>query len=95
LERLGFELRRTGPRHIVTHTLPRLLADGPAEDLLSEVLRAASAATQPPFGIDAEALIERLSKIAGATLPRPAPSALDAEDVEAGTVRSLLYDDIR
>ncbi len=94
LERLGFELRRTGPGHVALHTLPRLLADGPAATLLEEVLATLENASSAPFGIDGAALLRRLAEHTANTGAPPSPHDLDAATIVACTVRRLGYDDL-
>lgn len=94
LDRLGFELRRTGPGHVAAHTLPRLLSDGPAEVLVTEVLDALGRAATPPFGIDTPDLLRRLAEHTAGKSHPPAPSELDDEIIRAATVHELAYDDL-
>lgn len=94
LERLGFELRRTGPGHVAAHTLPRLIADGPAEALVAAVVDALRVASEPPYGIDVPALLERLAETTAASSPPPDPHELDDEEIAKATASSLRYDDL-
>ncbi len=94
LERLGFELRRTGPGHLAAHTLPRTLADGPVEALVAAVLEALARATSPPYGVDTPRLLRRLAELTAEESPPPSPSTLDEASLRGAVVFELSLDEL-
>jgi DNA mismatch repair protein MutL len=95
MEKLGFELARGGPRQVMAHAVPRVLADGPAEALVGEVLERLRRADEPPFGVDVPSLLAALAeRTAGAAASPPLPGELDLAALADAVVCEVHYDEL-